>query len=78
MYPKLVYNKVKYYLSQITTASKSRILMLDGAMGTMLQKKQLEEEVLQRLPHRIRWRVGWRVAALVALLEKRRKVLRQW
>ena len=29
---------------EITTASKNRILMLDGAMGTMLQKKQLEEE----------------------------------
>jgi 5-methyltetrahydrofolate--homocysteine methyltransferase len=29
---------------QITSASKARILMLDGAMGTMLQKQQLEEE----------------------------------
>jgi len=29
---------------EITAASESRILMLDGAMGTMLQKKQLEEE----------------------------------
>ena len=28
---------------QITSASADRILMLDGAMGTMLQKKQLEE-----------------------------------
>ena len=29
---------------QITAASANRILMLDGAMGTMLQKQQLEEE----------------------------------
>ena len=29
---------------EITAASANRILMLDGAMGTMLQKKQLEEE----------------------------------
>ena len=29
---------------QITSASSERILMLDGAMGTMLQKKQLEED----------------------------------
>lgn len=28
---------------QITSASSDRILMLDGAMGTMLQKQQLEE-----------------------------------
>ena len=30
--------------TEITAASTDRILMLDGAMGTMLQKKQLEEE----------------------------------
>ena len=30
--------------NEITDASADRILMLDGAMGTMLQKKQLEEE----------------------------------
>ncbi|MEP3655284.1 MAG: homocysteine S-methyltransferase family protein [Litorimonas sp.] len=29
---------------EITAASADRILMLDGAMGTMLQKKQLEED----------------------------------
>ncbi len=29
---------------QITSASTERILILDGAMGTMLQKKQLEED----------------------------------
>ena len=29
---------------EITAASADRILMLDGAMGTMLQKQQLEEE----------------------------------
>ncbi len=29
---------------EITSASANRILMLDGAMGTMLQKQQLEEE----------------------------------
>ena len=29
---------------QITAASANRILMLDGAMGTMLQKQQLEED----------------------------------
>lgn len=29
---------------EITAASANRILMLDGAMGTMLQKQQLEEE----------------------------------
>jgi len=28
----------------ITSISNDRILMLDGAMGTMLQKQQLEEE----------------------------------
>jgi len=29
---------------KITSASANRIIMLDGAMGTMLQKQQLEEE----------------------------------
>jgi len=29
---------------QITSASADRIIILDGAMGTMLQKQQLEEE----------------------------------
>ena len=29
---------------EITATSANRILILDGAMGTMLQKKQLEEE----------------------------------
>jgi len=30
--------------NEITAASENRIIMLDGAMGTMLQKQQLEEE----------------------------------
>jgi len=36
--------KGKSRWDQITAASADRILMLDGAMGTMLQKQQLEEE----------------------------------
>lgn len=36
--------KGKTIWDQITAASAERILMLDGAMGTMLQKHQLEEE----------------------------------
>ena len=37
-------SKGKSRWDQITAASADRILMLDGAMGTMLQKQQLEEE----------------------------------
>jgi len=37
-------SKGKSRWAQITAASADRILMLDGAMGTMLQKQQLEEE----------------------------------